>query len=54
VWFKQTIGNACGSIGVLHCAINGPAAAYIQPGSDLERLRAAALPLGMEERADSK
>ncbi|TGO07024.1 hypothetical protein BTUL_0345g00010 [Botrytis tulipae] len=24
IWFKQTIGHACGSIGLLHCLINGP------------------------------
>ena len=52
IWFKQTIGNACGSIGLLHCAINGPAAAHIQPGSDLEAIRTAAVPLSMTERAD--
>ena len=23
IWFKQTIGNACGSIGLLHSVING-------------------------------
>ncbi|KAI1872602.1 hypothetical protein JX265_005482 [Neoarthrinium moseri] len=51
VWFKQTIGNACGSIGLLHCAINGPAVDYIQPGSDLERIRNAAIPLKMTDRA---
>ncbi|KAF7526368.1 hypothetical protein G7054_g10789 [Neopestalotiopsis clavispora] len=52
IWFKQTIGHACGSIGVLHCAINGPAAAHIQPGSTLDEIRSAALPLKMKERAD--
>jgi ubiquitin carboxyl-terminal hydrolase L3 len=29
VWFKQTIGNACGMIGVLHAVSNGPARSYI-------------------------
>ncbi|KAI2771557.1 putative ubiquitin carboxyl-terminal hydrolase [Daldinia loculata] len=52
IWFKQTIGNACGSIGFLHCAINGPTAEYIQPGSDLDEIRRQAIPLGMKERAD--
>ncbi|KAK6958046.1 hypothetical protein Daesc_000839 [Daldinia eschscholtzii] len=52
IWFKQTIGNACGSIGFLHCAINGPAAEYIRPGSDLDEIRRRAIPLGMKERAD--
>ncbi|KAI1807631.1 putative ubiquitin carboxyl-terminal hydrolase [Daldinia bambusicola] len=52
IWFKQTIGNACGSIGFLHCAINGPAAEYIRPGSALDEIRRQAIPLGMKERAD--
>ncbi|KAI8959960.1 putative ubiquitin carboxyl-terminal hydrolase [Daldinia sp. FL1419] len=52
IWFKQTIGNACGSIGFLHCAVNGPAAEHIQPGSDLDEIRRQATPLGMEERAN--
>ncbi|KAI1373660.1 putative ubiquitin carboxyl-terminal hydrolase [Hypoxylon crocopeplum] len=52
IWFKQTIGHACGSIGFLHCAINGPAAASILPGSDLDKIRRDAIPLKMEERAD--
>ncbi|KAI1107749.1 putative ubiquitin carboxyl-terminal hydrolase [Jackrogersella minutella] len=52
IWFKQTIGNACGSIGLLHCAINGPAAEYILPGSDLDKIRRDAIPLRMKERAD--
>ena len=51
IWFKQIIGNACGSIGLLHCAINGPAANYILPGSDLAAIRSAAVPLLMAERA---
>lgn len=25
IWFKQTIGHACGSIGLLHSLVNGPA-----------------------------
>ncbi|KAI1499636.1 ubiquitin carboxyl-terminal hydrolase [Biscogniauxia marginata] len=52
IWFKQTIGNACGSIGFLHCAINGPAADYIELGSDLDKIRRDAIPLKMKERAD--
>ncbi|KAI0172274.1 putative ubiquitin carboxyl-terminal hydrolase [Hypoxylon sp. FL1284] len=52
LWFKQTIGNACGSIGLLHCAVNGGAAAHILPGSDLERIRNAAAGLKTaDERA---
>ncbi len=53
VWFRQTIGNACGSIGLLHCAVNGPAAALAGPGSDLAAIRAEAVPLPPPERADA-
>jgi ubiquitin carboxyl-terminal hydrolase L3 len=28
-WFKQTIGNACGLIGLLHGASNGPARDFV-------------------------
>ncbi|KAH6646472.1 ubiquitin carboxyl-terminal hydrolase [Truncatella angustata] len=52
IWFKQTIGNACGSIGLIHCAINGPAAEYIQSESALDVIRKSAIPLKMAERAD--
>ncbi len=51
IWFKQTIGNACGSIGLLHCALNGPASEFVIPGSTLAQLRDAALPLAMAEGA---
>ena len=30
MWFKQTIGNACGLIGLLHGASNGPITKYIR------------------------
>jgi ubiquitin carboxyl-terminal hydrolase L3 len=52
VWFKQTIGHACGSIGLLHCVCNGPAVDMITPGSDLEKLLKAAVPLKMADRAN--
>lgn len=52
IWFKQTIGNACGSIGLLHSVINGPAADFVQPGSDLAAIRSRAIPLQMAERAE--
>ena len=52
IWFKQTIGNACGSIGLLHSMINGPAADFIEPDSDLAAIRRRAVPLPMAERAD--
>jgi ubiquitin carboxyl-terminal hydrolase L3 len=52
IWFKQTIGHACGSIGLLHSIINGPAMDFITPGSDLDKIRRAAIPLKMAERAE--
>ncbi|KAF2152854.1 ubiquitin carboxyl-terminal hydrolase [Myriangium duriaei CBS 260.36] len=51
IWFKQTIGNACGSIGLLHSLINGPAVDFVKPGSDLAALRSQAIPLNMIDRA---
>jgi hypothetical protein len=51
IWFKQTIGNACGSIGMIHCLVNGPASENLQPGSFLAKLKADAINLGMEDRA---
>ena len=51
IWFKQTIGEACGSIGLIHSVMNGPAKAHILPNSVFTKLRSAAIPLGMAERA---
>ncbi|KAL1613227.1 hypothetical protein SLS60_001459 [Paraconiothyrium brasiliense] len=52
IWFKQTIGHACGSIGLLHSVINGPAVDFIKPDSDLAAIRSLAIPLDMDKRAD--
>ncbi len=35
VWYKQTIGNACGLIGVLHSVSNGASRSYIGSCSQL-------------------
>ncbi|KAF8861582.1 ubiquitin carboxyl-terminal hydrolase-like protein isozyme L3 [Acephala macrosclerotiorum] len=51
IWFKQTIGHACGSIGLIHCLLNGPAKEHLVKGSWLEKFREEAVPLGMEPRA---
>ncbi|KAG7292513.1 hypothetical protein NEMBOFW57_002548 [Staphylotrichum longicolle] len=51
IWFKQIIGDACGSYGLLHCAINGATSKFILPGSTLEQLRNDAIPLLKDERA---
>ncbi len=29
VWFRQTIRNACGLMGLLHASVNGPARSFI-------------------------
>jgi ubiquitin carboxyl-terminal hydrolase L3 len=51
VWFKQTIGNACGSIGLVHCLLNSEASKHIQPNSIVDNIRKDALPKGIWERA---
>lgn len=51
VWFKQTIGNACGLIALLHAVCNGPARDFMEEGSLMDKLLKQALPLGVEERA---
>ncbi|KIW63717.1 hypothetical protein PV04_08700 [Phialophora macrospora] len=52
IWFKQTIGNACGLIGLLHAITNGAARSNIIEGSDLDKLLKQALPLKPMERAE--
>ncbi|KAI8722314.1 Ubiquitin carboxyl-terminal hydrolase [Fusarium sp. LHS14.1] len=51
-WYKQTIGNACGLIALLHSVSNGSAKEFIVPGSDLDNLLKQALPLKPLPRAD--
>ncbi|KAL7275886.1 ubiquitinyl hydrolase 1 [Rhizina undulata] len=51
VWFKQTIRNACGMIGVLHAVSNGEAREMIESDSALSRLLEKAIPLPPLERA---
>ncbi|KAI3613510.1 hypothetical protein CBS9595_004343 [Malassezia furfur] len=38
LWFEQTIGNACGTIGLLHAIANSPAAESMAPDSPLAQL----------------
>ncbi|KAF2032644.1 cysteine proteinase [Setomelanomma holmii] len=47
VWYKQTIGNACGLIGLLHSLT-----ILIEPDSSLAKLLSDAIPLKPVERAD--
>jgi ubiquitin carboxyl-terminal hydrolase L3 len=51
IWFKQTIGNACGSIGLVHCLLNTEASKHIRSPSVLEGIRNDALPKTMWDRA---
>ncbi|KAF2197168.1 cysteine proteinase [Delitschia confertaspora ATCC 74209] len=52
VWYKQTIGNACGLIGLLHGVSNGEARSHIEPNTDLAQLLKDAIPLKPAERAN--
>ncbi|KAK2001627.1 ubiquitin carboxyl-terminal hydrolase, family 1 [Colletotrichum falcatum] len=51
IWFRQTIRNACGLMGLLHAVANGPAREYIQKPSDLDALIENAVPLDPVARA---
>lgn len=50
-WMKQTIGNACGLMALLHCLFNLDDGKHVTPGSQLEALMNRAVELGPEERA---
>ncbi|KAF1839438.1 cysteine proteinase [Decorospora gaudefroyi] len=52
IWYKQTIGNACGLIGLLHGVSNGTARANIKRDSNLAKLVDDAIPLKPVQRAD--
>lgn len=52
VWYKQTIGNACGLIGLLHGVSNGQAKTFITPDSSLAKLLHDAIPMKPIKRAD--
>ncbi|KAF7948024.1 hypothetical protein EAE96_009092 [Botrytis aclada] len=51
IWFKQVIAGACGSMGLLHCLLNGLAHRYILPDTILSRLYKRSIPLGPDDRA---
>ncbi|KAF5872815.1 putative ubiquitin carboxyl-terminal hydrolase protein [Botrytis fragariae] len=51
IWFKQAIAGACGSMGLLHCLLNGQAHRYVLPDTVLSRLYEQSIPLGPDDRA---
>ncbi|KAI9757161.1 MAG: UDP-glucose-4-epimerase [Chaenotheca gracillima] len=51
MWFKQTIRNACGLIGLLHAVANGEARTFVQDNTPLAKLLKEAEPLAPVERA---
>ncbi|KIN04533.1 hypothetical protein OIDMADRAFT_101497 [Oidiodendron maius Zn] len=52
IWYKQTIRNACGLIGVLHAVSNGSSRSLIAQDSDLYQLIKDATPLQPIDRAN--
>ncbi|CAO2654849.1 Nn.00g115820.m01.CDS01 [Neocucurbitaria sp. VM-36] len=52
IWYKQTIGNACGLIGLLHGVSNGAACSNIESNSNLAKLLNDAIPLKPIDRAN--
>ncbi|UKZ95443.1 uncharacterized protein TrAFT101_010287 [Trichoderma asperellum] len=51
LWWKQTIRNACGLMGLLHAVTNGPAREFITEGSTLDDIVKRSTPLHPAERA---
>ncbi|KAH8705856.1 ubiquitin C-terminal hydrolase [Talaromyces proteolyticus] len=52
MWFKQTIGHACGLMAFLHSIFNGAGRGFILPESELNKLLQASIPLPPQLRAD--
>ena len=52
VWYKQTIRNACGLMGLMHGVSNGEARKHVDPQSSLGALLRDAVPLKPVDRAD--
>ncbi|KAI0437310.1 putative ubiquitin carboxyl-terminal hydrolase [Xylaria telfairii] len=51
VWWKQTIRNACGLMGLLHAVANGPARGFIEQDTPLSTLLSQSIPLPPTERS---
>jgi ubiquitin carboxyl-terminal hydrolase L3 len=52
IWFKQTIGNACGTMALLHAMANGLPNEYIEPDSAIDKLVKEAAPLNVQRRVE--
>ncbi|KAI1211021.1 ubiquitin carboxyl-terminal hydrolase [Annulohypoxylon truncatum] len=51
IWYKQTIRNACGLMGLLHAVSNGPARGFVEPNTPLQNLITASVPLPPAQRS---
>lgn len=51
VWFRQTIKNACGVMGLLHATANGPARNFVGDGTPLDSLLKKAVDLDPPARS---
>jgi ubiquitin carboxyl-terminal hydrolase L3 len=51
LWWRQTIRNACGMMGLLHACANGPAREFIEPDSTIDKLIKDSVDLAPEQRA---
>jgi ubiquitin carboxyl-terminal hydrolase L3 len=51
LWFRQTIGHACGLMALLHCLANGEGRKSVPPGSELDTLFQNAVSLPPSPRA---
>ncbi|CAK7231789.1 ubiquitinyl hydrolase 1 [Sporothrix curviconia] len=51
LWFRQTIRNACGIMGLLHATANGPARNFVGEGTPLDSLLKRAVGLDPQGRA---
>lgn len=50
-YMKQTVGNACGTVGLLHCVANCKSSLDIVPGSYVDRLLVTTAAMSPDERA---
>ncbi|TFK98717.1 hypothetical protein BDV98DRAFT_572133 [Pterulicium gracile] len=51
IWYKQTIGNACGLYGILHAVSNGRAREFVKPSTPISTLLTTITPLSPSSRA---